>query len=348
MPDTMPDIRAPDVDNRLDRFDRWQTRRFTAREAVISIAVAAVLLVAAAGTSIKRAGQQMNPGLGRDIVLAVGRPAAWISDELPVRSAAHTLTAWLSPDQSLGGGAFTAASPPTAEHAAVPAVTPDAFDPTDLGAAPPAPMKLTRLLVTGDSMSQPLDQDLARTLIPAGVNVTRDPHIGTGISKPILVDWGRLSRNQVDRFHPQAIVVFIGANEGFSMPGLGGHPVDCCGAEWAAIYATRVRTMMDTYRQDGAARVYWLTLPAPREPARQQIAKVVNAAIQVAAQPWRDEIRIIDTVPTFTPGGRYHDSITVNGTPTLVRQSDGIHLNDAGSTLAEQLVLTALKRDYRW
>ena len=115
------------------------------------------------------------------------------------------------------------------------------------------------------------------------------------------------------------------------MPGPGGHEVECCSAEWAAIYANRARQIANTYRQDGVARVYWITLPTPREPARQTIARVVNAAIEVAVAPWADQIRVIDTVPIFTPGGVYRDSMKIDGTPTIVRRSDGIHLNEAGS-----------------
>jgi hypothetical protein len=48
----------------------------------------------------------------------------------------------------------------------------------------------------------------------------------------------------------------------------------------------------------------------------------------------------------FTPGNVYRDSMTINGQPTIVRQSDGIHLNDAGSALAEKLVLAAVDRDF--
>ena len=173
-----------------------------------------------------------------------------------------------------------------------------------------------------------------------------DPHIGTCISKSILVDWGRLSISQVSQDHPDAIVVFIGANDGFSMPGPNGQMVDCCGPEWAAIYATRVRRMMNTYRRAGAARVYWLTLPTPREAARQQIARVVNASILVAAQPYAAHVHVIDTVPIFTPGSRYRDQMTIGGQPTIVRESDGIHLNDAGSALAERYVLAAIDQDF--
>ena len=73
---------------------------------------------------------------------------------------------------------------------------------------------------------------------------------------------------------------------------------------------------------------------------------MVNAAIDVAAEPWRDQIRVLDTVPVFTPGFHYRDSMPINGQPTIVRESDGIHLNDAGSALAEKLVLAAIGRDF--
>jgi lysophospholipase L1-like esterase len=333
-------------DNLMERFDRDGARRFRARDALIAVAIAAIVLVLAAGGSIKKAGEEMSPGIGRDVVLAIGRPAAWVAGGLPFHSAAHTLTAWLSPGSGVIGNAGSFAAASSQSTGAIPPVTPDAFTPAQIGAPQPTRRRLRSLLVTGDSMSQPLDLDLARTLDPEGVTVTRDPHIGTGISKSILVDWGRVATSQVRQFHPDAVVVFIGANEGFSMAGPGGRQVSCCGAEWAAIYANRVRRMMNTYRQHGVARVYWLTLPTPRDPARAKISQVVNAAVEVAAEPWRDQIRVIDTVPEFTPDGHYRDAITIAGQPTIVRQSDGIHLNDAGSALAEKLVLAAVDQDF--
>jgi hypothetical protein len=347
MPDRQPQHRD---DNLMERFDLEGANRFRARDGIVAIAIAAAVLVLCAGASVKRAGEEMSPGIGRDIVLAVGRPAAWVADQLPFHSASHTLTAWLAPDSNLNGpGGFQSSASHNAAAAGsgtVPPVTPDAFEPAQIGAPTPSRGRLHTLLVTGDSMSQPLDLDLAQTLTGEGVHVIRDPHIGTGISKSILVDWGKLSVSQARSDHPDAVVVFIGANEGFSMPGPGGRSVDCCSAEWAAIYATRVRRMMNTYRQNGAARVYWLTLPTPRESARAKIALVVNAAVEVAAEPWHAQIRVIDTVPTFTPGNHYRDSMTIDGQPTIVREADGIHLNGAGSSLAARLVLAAIDRDF--
>jgi lysophospholipase L1-like esterase len=343
MPPAEPEHRD---DNLMERFDRAGARRFSARDAIVAVAIAAVILVVCAGASIRKAGLATRNDIGRAAVLAVGRPAGWIADRLPAHHAAHFLTAWLSPDLNLSGPGGFGETVSTTTSTGVPPVTPDAFDPAQLGAAPPARRPLHHLLVTGDSMSQPLDQDLAQKLAPQGLQVTRDPHIGTGISTTVLVDWGKLSVHQVTQYHPDAVVVFIGANDGYSMSDPAGRQVNCCGAVWASIYANRVRKMMDTYRQDGVGRVYWLTLPTPRDSARAQIARVVNAAIEVAAQPWRDQIRVIDTVPVFSPGDRYRDSMTVNGQPTIVRQSDGIHLNDAGSSIAATMVLAAIDRDF--
>lgn len=332
----------------MSRFERHGLSRFRGRDAVLAIALTALLLVLFEGASIRKAGEEMNPGLGRDLILLVGKPAGWVADRLPLASVSHAATAWLSPDKNLNGPGGFDSHTALASATQVPPVTPDAFDPVAIGEQPPPKRPLHTLLVTGDSMSMPLDADLAQQLAPKGVRVIRDPHIGTGISKSIIVDWGRLSVSQVAQNHPDAVVVFIGANEGWPMSGPNGRQVQCCGADWAAIYASRARQMADTYRQAGAARVYWLTLPTPRDAARQSIARVVNAAIEVAAQPWADQVRVIDTVSIFTPGMHYRDAMPVNGTQTIVREADGIHLNDAGSQLLAGTLLSWISRDFSY
>jgi lysophospholipase L1-like esterase len=330
----------------MGRFESGGGRRFTARDAVKTVLVTTVLLVLFAGGSIRRAGAEMSPGVAKSIVQAVGKPAGWVADQLPFADISHHLTSWLSPEEDLGssGSGFVDAARPAGVGGGIPPVTPDAFDPAALGAPPPK-RPLKKLIVTGDSLSQPLDQDLARRLT-GSVDVIRDPHLGTGISNSTIADWGKLSTAQVKKHHPDAIVVFIGANEGFPMKTSNGLEVKCCGTEYAAEYGNRVRQMMNTYRQAGDARVYWLTLPAPRDPARQKIARTVNAAIAVAAQPWRSQVRVVDTVPIFTPGFRYRDAMDVDGQEKIVRESDGIHLNQTGSNLLADTLIPIIDRDW--
>jgi lysophospholipase L1-like esterase len=342
-PDPEPPRRLGD-DNQMDRFDADGTRRFRARQGVVAILICAVVLALAVGPSIRRQGQEEVSSLGRAAVLAVGDPANTLSQLLPLHRGAGDLTAWLHPSLNLNGyGGFSYS---LAASTGVPPVTSDQFSPQAIGAGAGARKRLGTVLVTGDSMAEPLDQDLARTLDPDGVKVIQDPHIGTGISSTILVNWEALARYQVSHDHPDVVVMFIGANDGYAMPGPGGTTVSCCGVAWATIYANRVRQMMNTYRQDGVAHVYWLTLPTPRDPTRARISEVVNAAITVAAQPWANQISVLNTVAIFTPGDRYRDAMPVNGQRTIVRESDGIHLNNAGSALESSYVVAAIRENF--
>ncbi|MDO8212367.1 GDSL-type esterase/lipase family protein [Conexibacter sp. CPCC 206217] len=344
-------------DGRLNRFDRLGLRRFSARDSVLAVLLLVGLLALFGGGSLLHDADEMQPGLERTVVKGVGKPVGAIADRLPFQDASRRATAFLSPDADLGGGAGgfstvaagaggSGAGPAAGgEPLGVPPVSPDAFTASELGERAPPKLQLRTLLVTGDSLAMPLDAVLARRLVGDGVRVLREAHVGTGISKTALLDWGKLSHEQAARA-ADAVVVFIGANEGFPMDGPGGGQLDCCGADWAAVYATRVRTMMDAYRRAGAARVYWLTLPTPRDRDRQPIARTVNAAIDVAAQPWANQVRVLDMVGVFTPGERYEDAIDVDGTSTLVRESDGIHLNEAGAEVAADEVQRALGEDF--
>lgn len=320
--------------------------RLSARDGTLVVAVALVLLVLFKGSSIRDAGQEMQPGLERSVVLAVGRPAGWVADRLPFADVGDALFGWLSPDDDLGEEGGFSGSTGLAREGAVPPVSPDSFDPAVLGARGRRRPQLKKLLVTGDSLSQPLDVTLARRLAGEGVRVERDPHLGTGVSKSSFVDWGKLSVQQTRERRADAVVVFIGANEGFPMPVRGRGEVKCCGPDWAAAYAFRVRRMMNTYRRGGAARVYWLRLPLPRERSRQEIVRAVNEAIDVAAVPYGAHVRVLDLTRVFTPGGRYRAAMSVEGERRIVRRPDGIHLNEAGAELAGRIVLSALRRDY--
>jgi lysophospholipase L1-like esterase len=311
------------------------------RDAVIVLVVAALLLLVVEGPSIRRSGERMDPGVERTVVLAVGHPAGWVGDRLPFADAGDRATRGLSPGELRGepGSGFADGG---AGRGGVPPVGAEAFEPGAVGerARPPAPLR--SVLVTGDSMVMPLDGELARLLVrERDARVRRDAHVGTGISKSGLADWGELSAGQVRRDRPEAVVVWLGANEGFAMGG-----VDCCGAAWAAQYATRARRMMETYRRRGTARVYWLTLPLPRDAGQARVARTVNAAIAVAAQAYRAHVRVLDMERVFTPRGRYRDAIPVGGRDRLVREADGIHVNALGASIAADAVERALARDF--
>ncbi len=314
--------------------------RGTARQAILLVALTALVLLLCAGDSVRRAGEEREDGPIKTMVLAVGKPAGWLADALPFAPIADALTGWLSPDADLGsaGGGFSAPAGTGGETGAgVARVTPEAFGGTR--------ERLGSLLVTGDSMAMPLDAELARRTAGAGVRTRRDPKVGTGISKTDLVDWGKLAAEQVATRPADAVIVFLGANEGFPMP-VGGRNVACCSREWAAEYATRTRAVIEAYRRGGAKRVYWLTLPAPRDAARARISQTVNDAIRVAAAGFGAPVQVVEAAALFSPGFRYRDALEIGGRDRLVRDPDGIHLNERGAGLLADRLLARLGRDF--
>jgi hypothetical protein len=276
------------------------------------------------------------------VVSAFGEPAGWLADRLPLADVSDDATDWIAQEDELGEGGFDVQEPAaTDERGGIPPVSPESFDPVALGEEP-AKLELDKLLVTGDSLAQPLDVEVARRLSERGIEVVRDVNIGTGISKEGLVDWGELSTAQVRDEEPDAVVVFIGANEGFAIPVGGGEPAECCGPDWAAAFAGRIRRMMNTYRRGGAARVYWLTIPTPRDRDLAEVARTVNAAVDVASVPYRAQVRVIDLGEVFTPDERFRSSIDGE----IVREPDGLHLTGDGAERAADVVLEAVGRDF--
>src|SRR5688572_5569005 len=199
----MTDVRTPEPPK-----PPRERRRLGARDALIAIGVAALVLVLVEGPSIRNSGERMDDGFWKTVVLAVGKPADTIGDVIPLPEIGDELTAWLSPDDDSGGeGSFDAVAAEEDEAAStrIPPITPEYFDPRAIGEDPPEPRELDTVLVTGDSLSMPLDAEVARQLEGDGIDVIRDPQVGTGISSAQVGDWGSISVRQTKKEQPDAV-----------------------------------------------------------------------------------------------------------------------------------------------
>src|SRR5882672_2499087 len=85
-PEPPRQARVPTADDLLPG-----SRRLTARQAVTAVLAAFALLVVCDGDGIRRQGEKLDNGLERTIVLAVGHPAGWIADQLPLSPAVHQM-----------------------------------------------------------------------------------------------------------------------------------------------------------------------------------------------------------------------------------------------------------------
>jgi len=207
-----------------------------------------------------------------------------------------------------------------------------------VGVRAAAPTPPPTVLATGDSTMQSLDSYIADEL---GDDATVIPDVFPGYAISRGNGWRTLATGHVAQHKAPTVVMSIGAAEGFAMRGPDGAVSECCDEPWVAEYARRVGEMMRTYRRGGRARVFWLTIPAPNDPARAPIFAAVNTAVLRAAGGLRG-VRVLRMDLLFTPDG-YRDIIRYRGRDVRVREPDGIHLNVSGAAIAAREVVRAIR-----
>ncbi len=209
--------------------------------------------------------------------------------------------------------------------------------PVAVGVRPPPPADAEPTVVTtGDSMMQSLDAILSDRLAGA-VEIASDVHPGTGISSS-AEGWYAAARKQVAASHPEATVVFLGANDLYPMQIRSSDRVEeCCGRRWEAEYARRARRLMRIYARRGAGTVLWLSLPIMRDPRRGPPVRAVNAALRKAASQV-STAHVLRTDRILTPGGRFRGFLRFGGRRVRVREPDGIHLSVPGARIAATAV----------
>ena len=203
-----------------------------------------------------------------------------------------------------------------------------------------------RLLAAGDSEMQILDTFLGQDLQPYGVDVTSDARISTGLTNSFFFNWQTHAREDAAGLRPDVTVIFMGANDGFSVAGPHGHPVGCCGPAWSAGYANLVAQMMTTFLRGTRGRVYWFLLPAPRPANFQQVFDGVNSGIRQAAARFPGRVGLIDANAFYTPHNRYRDYMTYHGQGFVIHEPDGVHLSTASDRISATLVLHRLLSDH--
>lgn len=272
-------------------------------------------------------------------------PSHTAEEERAPRRASARRRAVLALAGALAAGVLAAG--PAASVAAAPTSTPAICrrlransGPLRLGGA----RRHLTVLATGDSMIYPILEELA-AYAPRGMRVIPERHDGTGLTTS-TVDWHRLAREQVARFHPDATVITLGGRDGgIPLAGPGHQLIECCGTAWLRAYAALVRPLVRDYLRGGLGHVYWLLLPAPRERLRAPFYAAVNDALRLLAPQFGGAMHLIPVDSVITPGYEFQEQISYEGLEIRPRNPDGIHLDHAGACVERSLVVEAMLED---
>ncbi|HVA03773.1 MAG TPA: DUF459 domain-containing protein [Acidimicrobiales bacterium] len=285
------------------------------------------------GGANRAIGHTGNTGTG---VLQVEGPPAHRHKVRP--PATRTTTAPLTRAPATGPSASTMPAPP----ATTPVTAPDGLAPL----AVPTQSAPLRLLVMGDSLGidfgQPLVNNLAATDV---VSAVLDGHIDTGLARPDYFDWQSELQRDINRYQPEAIVVFIGANDPQNFED-GSTAVAYGTPAWNAAYAKRVSAFMTAATSSGA-RVMWIGMPPMADPALNAKMENLNHIDSSQAAAHRGVTYFASWPVLSNPQGQYSAFLpNASGSEVQVRDPDGTHIAVPGAQRLSQAAIAFMGHEW--
>jgi uncharacterized protein len=300
---------------------------------LIALAIAALFN----SEAIVRAGEGMEQGTTRDIVLSVGRPLDDVAGAIGFHLPREGLDlAFGQEDKTASGTELEEGSTAILRKRAREAEQRPAYK-------QPSPGDPLKVLVTGDSEAEFLGQRLTDQAPPGLLEVETVAQNATGLTNPAFFNWELNAQQEVDARDPDAVVMAIGGNDGFNVEA-GGQLYGPHDPEWQTEFARRVAVVAKALSGDGERPVYWVPPPTARDDEFNEIYATQNRAVEQAEKAVPD-LRYVDVYSTLN-NGKYSDSLRIDGRRVLARQADGVHFSREGAIAPARLVLEQMAQDF--
>jgi hypothetical protein len=202
-----------------------------------------------------------------------------------------------------------------------------------------------RVLVVGDSFATDVGYGLARAFNTHVVSVTLHGVISSGLARPDFYPWPEKLRQDIDRLHPEIVVVMIGGNDFHSVLLPNGLNIAFApGKTWRQAYGFRVAQFMRE-ATSGGARVAWVGLPIMGNRGYSKDVMRFNSVFRQEARQFRNVV-YVDTWQLFANRqGKYAAYLPdASGDLQPVRTSDNIHLTPQGNDRLAQYAISVLRR----
>jgi hypothetical protein len=284
-----------------------------------------------------RAGEGMQPGTTRDIVLSVGRPIDDVAGAIGLHLPREGLDLAFGQEDKTASGTEL-------EEGSTAILRPNRRKDERQSFAQPTPEDPLNVLVTGDSQAEFIGQRLIDQSPPGLLEVETAARNGTGLTNPAFFNWEINAEQEVATRKPDAVVMAIGGNDGFNVQTPGGSLFDPGDPGWETEFARRVAVVSSVLSGQGERPVYWVPPPTARDPEFNKIFASQNRAVERATQAV-PTLRYVDVYSTLN-GGRYSDDLKIDGRRVLARQPDGIHFTRDGAIAAVRLILDSMAEDF--
>jgi uncharacterized protein len=303
---------------------------------VLGVIVIALLVAALFNSeAIVRAGESMERGPTRDIVLSIARPLDDVAGAVGLHLPREGLDLAFGQEDKTAEGTEL-------EEGSTAILRPNRRKPEQQSFVQPTPEDPIELFVTGDSQAEFIGQLLTDELPDDLFDVEIAARNSTGLTNPQFFNWEINAQQEIAAREPDAVVMVIGGNDGFNVL-VGDQLYGWQDPEWVIEYARRAAVVMRALGA-GDRPVYWVPPPTARDDEQNAIYETQNQAVDdaAAAVPGARYVDIFNTIND----GEYSDELTIDGDRVLARQSDGIHFTREGAEVPVRLILRAMARDY--
>jgi hypothetical protein len=301
------------------------------------IVIALAIAVLFNSEAMVRAGEGMQPGTTRDILLSVARPIDDVAGAIGLHLPRDGLDLAFGQEDKTASGTEL-------ERGSASILRPNRRKSRQQGFAQPTTADPLDVLVTGDSQAEFLGQRLIDQAPEGLLDVTTVARNGTGLTNPAFFNWEINAEQEVADRDPDAVVMAIGDNDGFNVQTADGSLYDPGEPGWETEFARRVAVVSSVLSEDGQRPVYWVPPPTARDPEFNEIYASQNRAVERAAGSI-SALRYVDIYSTLGHG-RYSDSLRIDGKRVLARQPDGVHFTREGAVAPVRLILDAMAEDF--
>jgi hypothetical protein len=208
----------------------------------------------------------------------------------------------------------------------------------------PTPGQPLTVLDIGDSIGEDLGFGLGDLFSgDAYVKVIQEAVEDTGLAAPSYYNWPGHLQEYLDRYHPGAVVVMMGANDDkpIAINGVSFLPRS---PQWVQAYTARVDIVMEESIAAGA-RVVWVGLP-PMGGGNitNKFVKQVNQIYETQARRYPDITYVASWSMFATANGKFEVYKKINGSEVAVRSTDGVHLDPPGWDLLADSLVSPMER----
>jgi len=217
---------------------------------------------------------------------------------------------------------------------------------------PPTPLHRLTILDIGDSVGEDLGSGLGDIFTGDHyVNIVQKGVEDTGLDRPDYWNWPGHLEQDLQQYHPGAVVIMMGLNDDSNLNQKGNSPTAYCpsfgppcvvalGTKlWVHDYTARVSLLMNEALLSGA-HVLWVGLPPVNGGnVTNAFCKQVNA-IDIAQAKLHPGVTYVPSWNVLSNShGGFALYLRINGTEEQIRSSDGVHILPPGyDLLARSLV----------